>query len=150
MKAESTRWKQFVTARSMQESQRVIYQGYTIGFLGKVIQKKKIPKSLHRPFSILGSSSARSIRTILTSRQRPLKLSTLHHRWPGQPSGQRLQNESEVDQQPNQLQGSRNKSEADQPNELKRTELRLVFIVFLAFSQGVDNPRIKALSLKVT
>ena len=88
MRAESTRWRQFVTARSMRESQRVIYQGSTIWFLGKVIQKKKIPGSLHRPFSTLGSSSARSTKIIRTSRQRPLRPSTLHHRWPGQPSSQ--------------------------------------------------------------
>ena len=48
-----------VTARSMQENQRVIYQSSTIWFFTKVIQKKKIPESLHRPFSTLGSSSAR-------------------------------------------------------------------------------------------
>ena len=45
----------------LRESQnQVIYQVSTIWFLGKVIQKKKIPGSLHRPFSTLGSSSARS------------------------------------------------------------------------------------------
>ena len=131
MKAVSTRWRQFVTAPSMRESQKqVIYQGSTIWFLGKVIQKKKIPGSLHRPFSTLGSSSARSTKIIRTSRQRPLRPSTLHHRWPGQPSSQqpsqrldqRLRNKSEVDHQARAL-----------TNELKKTELRLIFIVFLAF-----------------
>ena len=110
--------------------QRVIYQGSIIWFFGKVIQKKKIPGSLHRPFNTLESSSARSIRIILTSRQRPLRPSTLHHRWPGQPSSQqpsqrldqRLRNKSEVDHQARAL-----------TNELKKTELRLIFIVFLAF-----------------
>ena len=144
MIAVSMRWRQFVTARSMRESQnQVIYQVSTIWFLGKVIQKKKIPGSLHRPFSTLGSSSARSTKIIRTSRQRPLRPSTLHHRWPGQPSSQ----------QPSQR--LRNKSEANHQaialtNELKKTELRLIFIVFLTFSRGVDNLRIKALSLNVT
>ena len=123
--AVNTRWRQFVTARSMRKSQWVIYQGYTIWFLEKVIQKKKISGSLHWLFNTLGSSSARSIRIILTSRQRLLRPLTLHHRWPGQPSSQ----------QPSQR--LQNKSEADPltapTNKLKRTELRLVFIVFLAF-----------------
>ena len=35
---------------------------------------------------------------ILTSRQRPLRPSTLLHRWPSQRSNQRLRNESEADQ----------------------------------------------------
>ena len=141
MRLVSTRWRQFVTALSMQESQnQVIYQGSTIWFFEKVIQKKKISGSLHRPFSILGSSSARSIGIILTSRQWLLRPLTLHHRCPSQSLGQRS--------------NQQNKSKANQSiaptNELKRTELHLIFIVFLAFSQGVGNPRIKALSLKFT
>ena len=130
--AVSTRWRQFVTALSMRESQQVIYQDSTIWFLGKVIQKKKIPGSLTQRSNTLGSSSARSTRTILTSRQRSLRPSTLHHRWPGQPSSQqpsqrsdqRLRNESKFDHQARAL-----------TNELKRTELCLIFIVFLAFSR---------------
>ena len=67
---------------------------------------------------------------ILTSRQRPLRPSTLHYQWPGQPSSQhpsqqsdqRLQNKSKVDHQARAL-----------TNKLKITELRLIFIVFLAF-----------------
>ena len=58
MRAESMKWRQFEIARFMRESQRVIYQGSTIWFLGKVIQKKKIPGSLYRSFSTLESSSA--------------------------------------------------------------------------------------------
>ena len=115
--AVSTRWRQFVTALSMRESQnQVIYQGSTIWFFGKVIQKKKIPRSLTQRSNTLGSSSARSIRIILTSRQRPLRPSTLHHRWPGQPSSQQPSQRSD--------QRLRNESEADQPtaptSELKR------------------------------
>ena len=105
-----------MTMLSMQKSQRVIYQGSTIWFLGKVIQKKKIPRSLTQRSNTLGSSSARSIRIILTSRQRPLRPSTLHHRWPGQPSSQQPSQRSD--------QRLRNESEADQPtaptSELKR------------------------------
>ena len=51
----------------MQESQQVIYQGSTIWFLEKIILKNKIPKSLHWPFSILGSLSVCSTKIILTS-----------------------------------------------------------------------------------
>ena len=46
MKAESTSWRQFGTARSMRECQnQVIYQVSTIWSHGKDIQRKKIPKS---------------------------------------------------------------------------------------------------------
>ena len=125
------RWRQFGIARSMQESQnQVIYQGSTIWFLGKVIQKKKIPGSLIQRSNTLGSSSACSTRIILTSRQQSLRPLTLHHQWPGQPSSQQQSQWSD--------QRLRNKSEADHQaitltNELKRSKLRLVFIVFLAF-----------------
>ena len=130
MSAVSTRWRQFVTARSMQESQRVIYQGSTIWVLGKVIQKKKIPGSLIQRSNTLGNLSARSTKTILTSQQQPLWPSILHHRWLGQLSSQ------QPSQRLNQRQ--RNENKANQlivlTNELKGTELHLVFIVFLAFS----------------
>ena len=121
MIAGSTKWRQFGTARSMQESQnQVIYQVSTIWSHGKDIQKKRIPGSQLQRSSTSESSSARSTRTILTSRPRLLLLSTPHHRWLDRRSSRRsLSNESE-DDQPTAL-----------TNELKRTELRLIFIVFL-------------------
>ena len=102
MRTVCTRWRQFITAQSMQKSQQVIHQGFTIWLLGKVIQKKKISRSLHWLFSTLESSSAHFTKIILTAK-----------------TAIRLPN----------------KSKANQPNELKKTELRLVFIVFLAFLQ---------------
>ena len=119
--AGNTKWRQFGTARSMQESQnQVIYQVSTIWSHGKDIQKKRIPGSQLQRSSTSESSSARSTRTILTSRPRLLLLSTPHHRWLDRRSSRRsLANESE-DDQPTAL-----------TNELKRTELRLIFIVFL-------------------
>ena len=122
----SMKWRQFVTARSIQQSQRVIYQDSTIWFLGKVIQKKKIPGSLHRPFSTLGSSSARSTKIIRTSRQRPLRPSTLHHRWPGQPSSQQPSQRSN--------QRLRNESEADQPTAPTSKLKRAAFDFYCVFS----------------
>ena len=121
MKAESTKWRQFGTARSMRESQNlVIYQVSTIWSHRKDMQRKKIPRSQLQRFSTSGSSSARSTRTTLTSRQRLLLLLTPHHRW--------------LDRQSSRL-DLPNESEDDQPtaltNELKRTELRLIFIMFL-------------------
>ena len=105
----------------MQESQnQVIYQVSTIWSHGKDIQRKKIPRSQLQRSSTSESSSARSTRTILTSRPRLLLLSTPHPRW--------------LDRQSSRL-DLPNESEDDQPttltNELKRTELRLIFIVFL-------------------
>ena len=121
MIVESTKWRQFGTARSMQGSQnQVIYQVSTIWSHEKDIQRKKIPGSQLQRFSTSESSSARSTRIILTSQPQLLLLSTSHHRW--------------LDQQlsPRSLP---NESEDDQPtaptNELKRTELCLIFIVFL-------------------
>ena len=105
----------------MRESQnQVIYQVSTIWSHGKDIQRKRIPGSQLQPSSTSESSSARSTRTILTSRPRLLLLSTPHHRW--------------LDRQSSRL-DLPNKSKDDQPialtNELKRTELCLIFIVFL-------------------
>ena len=83
----NTRWKQFETAQSMQKSQNwATYQASTIWCLGKGIQKKKIPGSQPQRSSILGSSSAHSTRTTLTSRRRLLLQSTPHHQWLGQQS----------------------------------------------------------------
>ena len=132
MIAESTSWRQFGTARFMRESQnQVIYQGSTIWYLEKGIRRKKILESVHWQFNTLGNRSVHSIKIISISQQRPLRPLTLHHQW--------------LDHLPSPL-APRSKSEADQPttltNELKRPELRLVFIVFLAFSQGAGNPRI--------
>ena len=96
--AGNTRWKQFGTARSMRESQnRANYQASTIWCLEKGTQKKRIPGNQPQRSSTLGSSSARSTKTILTSRQRLLLPSTPRHRWLGQqPSSP--PNESEDDQ----------------------------------------------------
>ena len=121
MKAESTKWRQFGTARSMRENQnQVIYQVSTIWSHKKDIQRKRIPRSQLQRSSTSKSSLARSTRTILTSRPQLLLLSTLHHRW--------------LDQQSNRL-DLPNKSKDDQPtaltNKLKKTELHLIFIVFL-------------------
>ena len=121
MKVRSTKRRQFRTVRSIQESQnQVIYQVSTIWSHRKNIQRKRIPGSQLQRSSTSESSSAHSTRTILTSQPRLLLLSTPHHRWP--------------DRQSSQL-GLPNESEDDQPtaltNELKRTELRLIFIVFL-------------------
>ena len=121
MKARSTKWRQFGTARSMRESQnQVIYQVSTIWSHGKDIQRKRIPGSQLQPSSTSKSSSARSTRTILTSRPRLLLLLTPHHQW--------------LDRQSSQL-GLLNESEDNQltvlTNELKSTKLRLIFIVFL-------------------
>ena len=119
--AGNTKWRQFGTARSMQESQnQVIYQVSTIWSPGKDIQKKRIPGSQFQRSSTSESSSARSTKIILTSQPRLLLLSTPHHQRLNRQSSQR---------------SLLNKSEDDQPialtNELKRTELRLIFIVFL-------------------
>ena len=121
MEAGSTKWRQFGTARSMQESQnQVTYQGSIIWSHEKDIQRKRIPGSQLQRSSISESSSARSTRTILTSRPRLLLLLTPHYRWPDrQSSPLSLPNESK-DDQPTTL-----------TNKLKRTELRLIFIVFL-------------------
>ena len=123
--ARSTKWRQFETARSMRESQnQVIYQVSTIWSHKKDIQKKRIPGSQLQRSSTSESSSARSTRIILTSQPRLLLLSTPHHR--------RL--DRQLDRQSSRRSLS-NESEDDQPtaltNELKRTELRLIFIVFL-------------------
>ena len=105
----------------MQESQnQIIYQVSTIWSHGKDIQRKKIPGSQLQRSSTSGSSSARSTRTTLTSRQRLLLLLTPHHRWLDRQSSRLdLPNESEDDQS------------TALTNELKRTELRLIFIMFL-------------------
>ena len=123
--AGNTKWRQFGTARSMQESQnQVIYQVSTIWSHGKDIQKKRIPGSQPQRSSTSESSSARSARITLTSQPRLLLLSTPHH--------QRL--DRQLDRQSSRRSLS-NKSKDDQPtaltNELKRTKLRLIFIVFL-------------------
>ena len=121
MKAGSRKWRQFGTARSIRESQnRVIYQVSIIWSYEKDIQRKRIPRNQLQWSSTSESSSACSIKTILTSRPRLLLLSTPHHRWLDRQSSRLdLPNESE-DNQPTAL-----------TNELKRTELRLIFIVFL-------------------
>ena len=121
MEAGSTKWRQFGTARSMRESQnQVTYQVSIIWSHRKDFQRKRIPESQLQWSSISESSLARSTRTIFTSRPRLLLLSTLHHRWP--------------DRQSSRL-GLPNESKDDQPtaltNELKKTELCLIFIVFL-------------------
>ena len=79
----------------MQESQnQVNYQAFIIWCLRKGIQRKKTSKSQPQRSNTLESSSTRSTRTILTSRQRLLLLSTPHHQWldeqpssPSLPSG---------------------------------------------------------------
>ena len=87
MIAENTKWRVFERARFIPESQSwVIYPGSIIWFLGKATQKKKTPGNLTQRSNTSGSSSARSIEIILTSRQQPLRPSTLLHQWPGQPS----------------------------------------------------------------
>ena len=119
--AGSTKWWQFGTVRSMWGSQnQVIYQASTTWFHGKDTQKKKIPGSQSQQSNTLESSLTRSIRIILTSRPRLFLLLTPRHQW--------------LDRQSSPL-GLPNESEDDQPialtNELKKTELRLNFIVFL-------------------
>ena len=95
--AGNTRWKQFGTVWSMQESQnRVTYQASTTWCLEKSIQRKKIPRSQPQRSSTLESSSARSTRTILTSRRQLLLQSTPHHQWLDQLS---LSNGKKDDQQ---------------------------------------------------
>ena len=106
---------------SLRESQnQIIYQVSTIWSHEKDIQRKRIPGNQLQRSSTSESSSARSTKSILTSQLRLLLLSTPHHQW--------------LDRQSSQLYLP-NKSEDDQPtaltNELKRTELRLIFIVFL-------------------
>ena len=129
--AGNTKCRQFRTARSMQESQnQVIYQVSTIWSHGKDIQKKRIPGSQLQRSSTSESSSARSTRIILTSQPRLLLLSTPHHR--------RL--DRQLDRQSSRRSLS-NESEDDQPttltNELKRTDLRLIFIVFWTSSAAL-------------
>ena len=107
---ENTRWKQFETAQSMRESQnRVIYQAFTTWCLEKGTQKKRIPGSQPQQSRILGSSSARSTRTILTNRQQPLLPLTPHHQWLGQQSSS-TPNESKDDQQKNVLRSMSSKA----------------------------------------
>ena len=99
MKAESTKWRQFGTARSMRESQnQVIYQVSTTWSHGKDIKRKRIPGSqLQRP-STSENSSAHSTKTILTNRPRLFLLLVSQHRWLDQESSrQDLSNKSEND-----------------------------------------------------
>ena len=78
----STRWKLSKTVQSMQKSQNQgIYQVFTIWFHWKDIEKKKTSGSQPQPSSILESLSARSIKTILTSRQWLFLLSIAYHQW---------------------------------------------------------------------
>ena len=127
MRAESMKWTQFGTTRSMQESQQAIYRDSTTWYFGKDIWKKKTPESHTQLFNILGNLSDHSIGIIQRSRQQLLKPLTLHHQWSGQ----------QLNQQLNQLLSLPNKSEANQlttpRNSLKRAELSLIFIMFLAF-----------------
>ena len=121
MKAESTKWRQFGIAQSMQESQnQVIYQVSTTWSHGKDIQRKRIPGSQLQPSSTSESSSACSTMTILTSQPRLLLILTPHPQW--------------LDRQSSRL-DLLNKSKDNQlialTNELKRSELRLIFDVFL-------------------
>ena len=126
----NTRWKQFGTARSMQESQnQVTYQVSTIWCLGKGIQKKKIPGSQPQRSSTLESPSACSTRIILTSRQQLLLPSTPHHRWldqqPGPPS---LSNKSEGDRQdalrnaPNEVTRKRRQGRGDKEEATRKRQ----------------------------
>ena len=125
MKAESTKWRQFETAWSMRESQnQVIYQVSIIWSHGKDIQRKKIPRSQLQRSSTSESSLACSTKTILISQQRLLLLLTPHYRWLDRQSDRQssclsLPNKSEDNQLTTLI------------NELKKTELRLIFIVFL-------------------
>ena len=98
---ENTRWKQFGTTRSMQESQnQVIYQVSTIWFHRKDIRKKKIPRSQLQQSNTLESSSACSTRTTLISQRRLLLQSIPHHRQLDQQSSQpSLSSGNEDDQQ---------------------------------------------------
>ena len=121
MIAGSTKWRQFKTVRFMRGSQnQVIYQIFIIWSHGKDIQRKRIPGGQLQQSNNLKSLSARSTRIILTSQSRLFLLSTPYHRW--------LDRQSSPWSLPN-------KSEDDQPialtNKLKRTELNLIFIVFL-------------------
>ena len=126
--AGNMRWKQFGTARSMQESQnQVIYQVSTIWSHGKDIQRKKIPGSQPQRSSTLESSLARSTRTILTSRQRPLLQSTPHHRWLGQQSSPpSLSSGNEGDQQdalrsaPNEVTRKRRQGRGDKEEATRK------------------------------
>ena len=82
MKAGSTNWRQFGTARSMQESQnQVIYQVSTICSHGKDTQRKRILESQLQRSGTSESSLARFIKTILTNRPRLLLLSTPRYWW---------------------------------------------------------------------
>ena len=121
MKAENTKWRQFGTARSIQESQnQVIYQISTIWSHRKDIQRKKIYGSQLQQSSTSESSSARSTRIILTSKPQLLLLLTPHHRWLDRQSSSRSFPNKSEDNQPKAL-----------TNKLKRTQLRLIFIMFL-------------------
>ena len=78
--AGSTKWRQFGTIQFMRESQNwAIYQAFTIWFHGRDIQRKRIPGSQPQRSSTLESLSARFTKTILTSQQQLLLLSTPCH-----------------------------------------------------------------------
>ena len=81
MMAGNTKWRQFGTVRFRQESQKVIYQDYTIWYLGKDIRKKKIPRNQLQQSSISKGSSARFRKIILISQLQFFLLLTLHHWW---------------------------------------------------------------------
>ena len=117
----NTNWRQFGTAQSIQGSQnQVIYQVSTLLSHKKNIQRKKILESQFQRSNISESSSAYSTRIILTIQPRIFLLLTPHHRWlDRQLSSRSLPNESKDDQL------------TALTNELKRTKLRLIFIVFL-------------------
>ena len=121
MKTESMKWRQFATVRSMRESQnQVIYQVSIIWSHEKDIQRKRIPGSQLQRSSTSESSSACSTKTILTIRLGLLLLLTPHQQWLDRQSSRLdLQNKSKD----NHLITS--------TNELKRTVLHLIFIVFL-------------------
>ena len=85
--AGSTKWRQFRTARSMQESQnQVIYQASTIWFHGKDIRRKRILGSRPWRYNTFGSCLASSTtRTPTSRRQYPFPLIPLHP-WQNQQS----------------------------------------------------------------
>ena len=121
--ARSTRWKEFVTARSIPGRQKVLYQACTTWFHGRATPRNKTPGSPLRLCSTFASLSAPSIRSIRRSQQRPHPRLTPPRQWPSQrPSFQ---------QRP-----PPNESVADQPrpqaliSTLKRAEV-LIFTSFL-------------------
>ena len=113
----------------MQESQsQAIYQVSTIWSHGKDIRRKKIPESQPQQSNTLESSSARSTRTTLTSRQWLLLQSIPDHQWLNQQSSSPSLSSGKEDDRQDALKSvkKRNKEEATRKRWQERSDKKEV------------------------